>query len=108
MICVFCNKKLGPKSFKNSYVIHCEHCKYIYSLISPDHLIRKEIEKEQQTNQPSNDTKKFKINDEVVCIDNNSKMFMKIGKIINKDMYYVKVDFGNTSMWVDKNVVIKN
>lgn len=104
MACPFCNKKIGNKSFKNSYIVCCEHCKYIYSLISPNHLVNTELNK---INTSVKIKTIFNIGDKVLCINNNHKMFLKNGFVKSEDEFYVKIDFIDTCMWIDKNTVIK-
>jgi len=104
MKCPFCNGIIGPQSYENSFIICCEHCNYIYSLKGPGHLIAKTIDDKQEPlifiGAPV-----FKINSQVICIDQRHQMFLEYGKVIGDDVLHTRVDFSGLKIWIDKNLI---
>jgi len=104
MKCPYCEGIIGPKSFKNSYILCCEHCQYIYSLSGPGHLIAKTWEDDRPVS-TGIDSPDFEIDDLLICVDSKHKMFLDYGTVLSNDLLHVRIDFKGTKTWMDKNAM---
>lgn len=104
MNCPYCEKSIGEKSFKNTYIICCEHCKYIYSLRGAGHLMAQydHVPPGSDLAEPDID-----IGTDVILIDARSRLFLEFGVILKNDPLHSRVDFNGTYIWIPKNVLEK-
>lgn len=105
MNCEFCEKEISTKSFKNSYIICCEHCNYIFSLKGPGHLVA--INHEYEPPDTTIDCPDIDENTKVILVDSRNKFFLEFGTVCDNDLLHVRVDFNGTKIWVPKNSVNK-
>jgi len=103
--CPYCKGNISNKSFKNSYIICCEHCKYIYSLKGAGHLLALEYS-DPKIIKSTIESKDFEIDSIVICVDPRHKKFLDYGKVLANDILHVRVKFDNKLIiWMDKNSI---
>jgi hypothetical protein len=103
--CEFCEKEITEKSFKNSYTVCCEHCRYIFSLKGPGHLIA--INYEYDPPGTMIESPDFEKDTKVILVNSMNRFFLEFGTVFDNDLLHVRVDFNGTKIWVPKNTVEK-
>lgn len=101
MICPYCEKAIGTKSFKNSYIICCEHCRYIFSLRGPGHLIALDNRVPPDIDHPSD----LKIGIITLCVDPRHKMFLEYGTVMANNVFHVRINYKGLKIWMDKTII---
>lgn len=107
MICPYCKEKIGHLSFKNSFIMCCEHCRYIYSLKGPGHLIAMEYG-DPKIIKSTIESKDFDVGSIVICVDPRHKEFLNYGTVLSNDILHVRTKFfDGITIWMDKNTMCK-
>ena len=107
MKCSFCNKNIGSECFKNSYLIHCKHCRSIFHTAFKSNVKIVSHSSLNYIDKKLNNLPEFQLNDLILCIDPIHELFLEYGEVIKSEDLFSKVKFKKITLWMPKQIIEK-